>query len=238
METKIYSGSPWFVFYLPAATARWRFIFRAVFASLYAAFLCLPVSCAAVSGEEELVLYARAQGVYAEGQFEKVSAMLAGCGLPPALVLRGKAEYFSGDLEGAERSFRRALEKRPGAPEAVLYLARTLREKGGAAEASDLILSLLSDDPGNPRALRLASELAREKGPPGEAEGLALLDRAAESAAENALIFMDRARCRWIAGRGEDALEDLRRARVLLPWDTPMARSIETLESIIRERMK
>jgi tetratricopeptide (TPR) repeat protein len=210
----------------------------AFYALLNAAFLCLPASCAAVSGEEELVLYARAQGVYAEGQFEKVSSMLAGCSLPPALVLRGKAEYFSGDLEGAERSLRRALEKRPGAPEAVLYLARTLREKGGVAEASDLILSLLSDDPGNPRALRLASELAREKGPAGEAEGLALLDRAAESAAENALIFMDRARYRWIAGRGEDALEDLRRARALLPWDTPMVRSIGTLESIIRERMK
>jgi tetratricopeptide (TPR) repeat protein len=209
---------------------------------LYAAILCLPVcaavSCTAGSDEEELALYARAQGAYAEGQLAKVSSMLAGCGLPPALVLRGKAEYFSGDLAGAERSFRRALEKRPGAPEAALYLARTLREKGAAAEASELVLSLLSDDPGNPRALRLASELAREKGPAGEAEALALLDRAAESAAENALVFMDRARGRWIAGRGEEALEDLRRARAVLPWDTPMIRSIETLEFAIKERMK
>jgi tetratricopeptide (TPR) repeat protein len=212
---------------------------HAVFhAALYAAILCLPVSCAAGSNEEELALYTKARGAYAEGQFAKVSAMLAGCGLPPALVLRGKAEYFSGDLAEAERSFRRALKRRPGAPEAVFYLAKTLRERGAAAEASELILSLLSDDPGNPRALRLASELARGKGPAGEAEALALLDRAAEGAAENALVFMDRARYRWIAGRGEDALEDLRRARVLLPWDTPMVRSIETLESAIRERMQ
>jgi thioredoxin-like negative regulator of GroEL len=164
--------------------------------------------------------------------------MLAGCRLPPALVLRGKAEYFSGDLAGAERSLRRALKRRPGAPEAVLYLARTLRERGAAAEASELILSLLSDDPGNSRALRLAAELAFEKGPAGEAEALALLDRAAESAAEHALVFMDRARRRWIAGRGEEALEDLLRARILLPWDTPMARSIGALESAIRERMQ
>jgi tetratricopeptide (TPR) repeat protein len=206
-------------------------------AVLCAVILCLS-ACPAGSNEEALALYARAQRVYAEGQFEKVPAMLAGCRLPPALVLRGKAEYFSGDLAGAERSLRRALKKRPGAPEAVLYLARTLRERGAAAEASALILSLLSDDPGNSRALRLAAELAREKGPAGEAETLALLDRAAESAAENALVFMDRARCRWIAGRGEDALEDLRRARTLLPWDTPMVHSIGALESAIRERMR
>jgi predicted Zn-dependent protease len=206
-------------------------------APFYAAILCLS-ACAAAAGEEDLVLYARAQGAYAEGQYAKVPAMLAGCGLPPALVLMGKAEYFSGDLEGAERSLRRALKKRPGAPEAVIYLARTLREKGAAGEASELILSLLSDDPGNPRALRLAAELAREKGPAGEAEALALLDRAAESAAENALVFVDQARSRWIAGRGTEALEDLRRARTLLPWDTPMVRSIGALESAIRERMQ
>jgi predicted Zn-dependent protease len=207
--------------------------------ALYAAILCLPAFAAAcAAGEEEAVLYAKAQRAYAEGLFEKVPAMLAGCGLPPALVLRGKAEYFSGDPAGAERSLRRALGKRPGAPEAVIYLARILRERGDDAEASKLILSLLSDDPGNPRALRLASELAGGKGPAGEAEALALLDRAAESAAENALVFMDRARRRWIAGRGEDALEDLRRARVLLPWDTPMVRSIGALESAIRERMR
>ncbi|MDR1618985.1 MAG: tetratricopeptide repeat protein [Treponema sp.] len=205
---------------------------------LYVLILCLSASCAAGADEEELVLYAKAQTACADGRFTEVPAMLAKCTLPPALVLRGKAEYFSGDLAGAERSLRQALKKRPGAPEAVLYLARTLREKGGAAEASELILSLLSDDPGNPRALRLASELAREKGPAGEAEALALLDRAAESAAENALVFMDRARGRWIAGRGEEALEDLRRARAVLPWDTPMIRSIETLEFAIKERMK
>ncbi|MDR1899261.1 MAG: tetratricopeptide repeat protein [Treponema sp.] len=222
MNTKIFSG-----------------LFRRVLCPGGALLLCLFVSCAAAGfSEEELLLYMRAQAAYAEGHFSKVPAMLAECTLPPALVLRGKGEYFSGDLEGAERSFRRALKKRPGAPEAVLYLARVLREKGAAEEASELILSLLSDDPGNPRALRLASELARERGPAGEAEGLALLDRAAESAAENAFVFMDRARCRWIAGRGEEALEDLRRARALLPWDTPMVRSIETLESTIREVMQ
>jgi predicted Zn-dependent protease len=231
MNMTISAESPMRVLRPGAAVVPWPFVLRA-------AILCLFVSCTAVSGEEELALYARARGAYAEGQFAKVSAMLAGCGLPPALVLRGKAEYFSGDLEGAERSLRRVLKKRPGAPEAVLFLARTLREKGAAAEASDMILALLSDDPGNPRALRMASELARERGPAGEAEGLALLDQAAESAAENALIFMDRARYRWAAGRGEEALEDLRRARALLPWDTPMVRSIETLESTIKEYLK
>jgi len=156
-------------------------------------------------------------------------------GFPPALVLRAKAEYFSGDLEKAEKSCREAIKHRPSAFEAKLYLARILHEKGDLSQAIQLAESLLADNPQDFRSLRLASELALETGK-GE-EAAALLDKAAELSAECALILLDRARQRWVAGKGTDALEDLGRARAMLPWDTPLVRSIEHLETRIREAL-
>lgn len=75
--------------------------------------------------------------------------------------------------------------------------------------------------------------MLREKGASGEEAAAAFLDRAVEAAAESALVFIDRARLRWIRGNNEGALEDLRRAKDLLPWATPMIRSIENLEKTI-----
>jgi hypothetical protein len=61
---------------------------------------------AAVSGET-LNRYARAGEMYARGRFAETALLLEGTGgFPPALALRAKAEYFSGDLEKAENSCR------------------------------------------------------------------------------------------------------------------------------------
>jgi predicted Zn-dependent protease len=188
--------------------------------------------------EETLLRYARASAVYSEGSFTEAARMLAGAAaFPPALVLKGKAEYFSGDLEQAQKSLRRALDLRPGGAEASLYLARILREKGEAREAEALVEAVLGEDPSDIRALRLAAELSRDGGPGGMPGAAAFLDRAAEASAEAALVFLDRARMRWIAGDGPGALEDLGKTRVLLPRDTPLVKSVETLESVIREVM-
>jgi tetratricopeptide (TPR) repeat protein len=194
------------------------------------------LSCKAAPDEETLLLYARASAVYSEGRFDDTVRMLSGArSFPPALVLRGKAAYFSGDLETAEKSLRRALALRPSAAEASIYMIRILRERGREREAETLVEAVLTDDPSDVRALRLAADISREKGPSGEAPAAAFLDRAAEASAETALVFLDRARFRWAAGNGEGALEDLRRARALLPWDTPLFRAIENLESRILE---
>jgi tetratricopeptide (TPR) repeat protein len=184
--------------------------------------------------DEFMLRYGRAQTFYREGNFSETIAVLADIQqFVPALVLRGKAEYFSGDLAAAELSFRRARKRRPASAEAGLYLGRILREQGDHAGAEALAESLLADDPLDVRVLRLAADLAREGGKTGAA--LAYLDRAAEASAETALVFVDRARARWIAGNGEAALEDLEKARAFLPWDTPLAKSIKNLESTIRE---
>jgi tetratricopeptide (TPR) repeat protein len=194
-------------------------------------------SCSAGVDDETLLRYVRAQKSYREGAFSETITLLEGIQeFVPALALKGKAEYFSGDPAAAERSFRRARKRNPASAEAGLYLSRILRDRGDHAGAEVLAESLLADNPLDLRVLRLAADLAWEGGKADSA--LAYLDRAVEASAESALVFMDRARARWIAGRGEDALADLERARTLLPWDTPLVKSIKNLESTIREAIR
>ena len=194
------------------------------------------VSCAKTTDTETIRQYAHAAEAYSTGNFYKTMEILnEEKKFPPALVLRAKAEYFYGDLENAEKSCRRALKLRPSSFEAKLFLARILCEKGKLENAVQLMESLLADNPQDIRALRFAAELAGETGRNDEAA--ALLDRAAEFSAESAMVLLDRARLRWIAGKGKEALEDLSRARAMLPWDTPLLQSIINLEKVIKEFM-
>jgi tetratricopeptide (TPR) repeat protein len=190
-------------------------------------------------GEETLLCYAKARVLYGEGRFDETVAVLGGVeNFFPGLVLRGKAEYFSGLGAEAEVSLRRALKIKPEAAEAGLYLVRVLREKGEYGEAAALAESLLASDPNDVRLLRLCASLESDKGPGGQAAAAVLLDRAVEASSESALVFTDRARIRWIRGKGQEALEDLERAKLLLPRDSSMARSVEKLEYTIKEAMK
>jgi len=153
----------------------------------------------------------------------------------PALVLRGKAEYLSGDLDAAGKSLKRALALKPNDAEAALFLARFNRETGNVKEAQKIAEKILGDHPQDIRALRFAAELARERGAPGEAACAILLDRAAEASSESALVFLDRARLRWSGGNREGAFDDLNRAKALLPDDSPVLKAVERLKSIISE---
>ena len=199
----------------------------------------LFTSCSSHFGEkapdtETIRLYARASDVYAQGRFtEVINILQEQNNFPPALILRAKAEYFSGDLERAEKSCRRAIKLRPSLLEANLYLARILKEKNNLTGAQSITETLLADNPQDIRALRLAAEISFEAGRLDEA--LALLNRAADSSAESAMVLLDRAKLLWTAGNAnEAALEDLSRARAMLPWDTPLSRSIQSLENIIK----
>jgi tetratricopeptide (TPR) repeat protein len=195
------------------------------------------VSCAAAPGEDILRRYSSASELYGQGRFSEAAELLGGRnGFPPALVLRAKAEYFSGELASAEKSCRLALKKRPGAFEAKFYLARILRENGDTPRAEKALEELLADNPHDIRSLRFAAELAAGEGK--GAQAAVLLDRAVELSAEAAMVFLDRARIRWIAGRGAEALEDLGRARAVLPADAPLLRSVEHLESRIAEALR
>jgi tetratricopeptide (TPR) repeat protein len=186
-------------------------------------------SCKAKTTDEETLLrYAQSSAEYSRGNFEKVAVMLAGSSrFAPALVLRGKALYFSGGLDEAEQSLRRALKYNPRSAEASLFLARILREQGREDEARETSELLIRDNPQDTRALRLSADLALQRGDTEDAA--ALLDRAVEASAETALVFIDRARLRWSGGNGAGALEDLGRAEALLPSNSYMSRSIGEL---------
>jgi Flp pilus assembly protein TadD len=212
---------------------------RAVTAVFYAA----AVSCAAFgfgaaltacakdkADDKTLLLYAKASSAYAKGNYNETAELLSTVkNFVPALVLNGKALYFCDDTAGAESNFRKALRLNPSSAEASLFLARLLRDSGRNDEARRTVEALIRNNPQDIRALRLASDLAG-----GDSESAAaFLNQAVEASAESALVFIDRARLRWIGGNGEGAMEDLRRAEALLPWDTALSRSIRELRFLI-----
>jgi tetratricopeptide (TPR) repeat protein len=203
-------------------------------------FICTIASvlmvCAKAPDQKMILRYVCASEAYAQGKFaETIENLEKENEFPPALLLRAKAEYFSGEFEKAEKTCRGLLKIQPSSYEGKLYLARILREKGDSGGAVKLTESLLADYPQDIRALRLAAELAGETKKYDEAA--IFLDKAAELSAESALVLLDRARLRWVAGKGEEALEDLSRAKAMLPWDTPLLHSILNLEKTIKEVM-
>ena len=193
-------------------------------------------SCSKTPDEKTIRLYVHASEAYAQGRFaETINILETEKKFPPALLLRAKAEFFSGQHENAEKTCSRILKIQPSSFEAKLYLARIYREKNDSVSAMQITESLLTDHPQDIRVLRFAANLAMEEGKNDEAA--VLLDRAAEFSAESAMVLLDRARLRWIAGKGREALDDLSRAKAMLPWDTPLLRTISNLENTIKELM-
>ncbi|MDR0388711.1 MAG: tetratricopeptide repeat protein [Spirochaetaceae bacterium] len=201
---------------------------------LAAQVLC--VSCgASLPSHGELSRYAKARSVYAEGRFSEAAGLLLPLkSLPQALTLRGKALYFQGRLEEAEKALARARKIRPSSFEAGLYLARIRSEQGDHEAAGELVEGLLADDSENIRALRYASELAFLRDRP--EDGFAFLERAAGAGEELSLVFLDRARFRWIRGDGEGALDDLEKASLLAGENSLLGRTIAGLQKTIKEK--
>jgi tetratricopeptide (TPR) repeat protein len=195
------------------------------------------ISCIGKPGEETLIRYVRAGELYANGRFSEAAELLEKTGsFVPGLNLRGKAEYFAGETGKAEHTFRRAIKRSPAAYEAKFYLALILRERGEHDRAGELVEALLAEGPRDMRLFRFASALAEERGKSAEAFGL--LDQGAELSAECALVFLDRARLHWVAGRAPEALDDLDRAGLMLPKNSPLLKSVSNLESRIKESLQ
>jgi tetratricopeptide (TPR) repeat protein len=200
-------------------------------------FLLGAISVTACKGKvnaDDVRLYVNAMELYGGGEFAQTAELLSGVKkFSPALTLRAKSEYFLGNLDQAEKSCIRAVKYQPAAFEAKLFLARILRAKGESGKAKQLAEDMLADNPNDIRLLRFAAGLAEERGD--AVEAAVFLDRAAELSADSAMVLLDRARLRWIAGRGTEALEDLSRAGAMLPRNTPVSRSVNQLEKNITE---
>jgi predicted Zn-dependent protease len=188
--------------------------------------------------ESQLLLYGRAKALYDGGSFAETLQLLEKETFIPSRILRGKAYYFSGAPENAEKQFRAVLKKRPSAVEASIFLARTLREKGDGAAAEKMVNRIISDDPQNVRALRLAADLQKDKGSAYSAEALAYLDRAVDASVETAMAILERARHKWLLGKDKEALADLAGAKTLLPPDVPALKVVENLQSTIEEFLR
>ncbi|MDR2659895.1 MAG: hypothetical protein LBC27_07920 [Spirochaetaceae bacterium] len=219
------------------------------FALINISILFILPSCSIIKVDDKtLLIYARAKNLYAEGRFSETIAALSrkNAGIKadffiPALILRGKSEYFSGRLNDAEKTFRHALLLRPSQIEASLYIANILRETGRNAAAQKITEALLADDPSNIRALRLAADLSRisaGKDTQSVLDGaaMAFLDRAVSVSEESAMVFLDRARLLWINGQYNAALSDLRRAKVLISNGGGLLKAVENLENTIMRR--
>jgi tetratricopeptide (TPR) repeat protein len=204
-------------------------------------------SCSIIKFDDKtFLIYARAKELYANGRFPETIAALSrkNIGIKaeffvPVLILRGKAEYFSGRFGNAEKTFRRALLLHPSQIEASLYLANILRETGNDDAAKKITEALLADDPSNIRALRLAAGLNsgdQNAGSAGGNSAMIFLDRAAAVSEETAMVFLDRARLLWINGEYTAALSDLRRAKALIPSGGGLLKAVENLENIITRR--
>jgi len=191
-------------------------------------------ACKEKTNVDDIKLYANALGLYSNGEFSKTAELLSGVNkFLPALTLRAKAEYFSGGLNQAEKSCRRVLKYQPANFEVKLYLARIFREMGQSEKVKELVDGMMADNPNDLRLLRFAAVFAEEQG--NMVQAAMLLDKAAELSADSAMVLLDRARLRWIAGKGTDALEDLSRAKAMLPTGVPVFRSIYQLEKTIKE---
>ena len=197
----------------------------------------ITVACKGKTGVDDIKLYVNALEMYGRGQFSQTAELLASVKkFSPSLVLRAKSEYFSGDLDRAEKSCKQVVKYQPASFEAKLYLARVLRDRGESEKAKQLTENIMADNPNDVRLLRFAATLAMERDD--AVEAAVLLDRAAELSADSAMVLLDRARLRWIAGRGGEALEYLSRAGAMLPRNSPVLRSINQLEKRITEAMQ
>jgi len=86
-------------------------------------FLCAVVvilsACSKTPDQKTILRYVRASEAYANGNFtETLENLGKEKKFPPSLLLRVKAEFFSGDIEKAEKTCRKLLKIKPSFKEA------------------------------------------------------------------------------------------------------------------------
>ena len=204
---------------------------------LFVSLLIFLGACRNKPDLQAVQAYLNAEEKYSSGNFSEAASILENeKSFPPALTLRAKAQYFLNDLDSAEQSCNQAIRLRPSSFEVKLILARIMKEKGDTDKVKKLIEGLMSDNPHDIQLLRFTANNALDQG--NVSEAFALLNQAVELSAESAMVLLDRARLYWVSGKGIEALEDLSRARAILPQNSPFARSINNLEKRIMEAIQ
>ncbi len=189
------------------------------------------------SMEKAVASYSRAAGAYDAGNFEAAAdgaslALDAEDSFLPAIVLLGKASYFSGDDETAIMALEKGLAVSPRSGEAALWLARAYLAARRDEDARSMCELLLSAEPSNVAALRLSAGIALDSGD--GAAALAFLDRAIAATGDAGLAFTDRAAMRWAAGDLDGTVADLGAALAILPEESVARKAVVDLLASIQ----
>ncbi|GMO48514.1 MAG: hypothetical protein Ta2G_04300 [Termitinemataceae bacterium] len=207
---------------------------------LLAACTVLAACTAQAADEQTLQTFSRAHETYSQGMLQETVELLkakntnaATQRFIPSLILRGKAEYFSGNIQSAEKTFRKVLKLNSAQSEAQIYLSRILIENYKDDEAKKILQTMLANDPNNISALRLSAELAKDGTAKGNVEAAAFLDRAVAITKENAFLFLDRAQDYWIMGKNDEALANIEIAKSLTPLNGSLYKTLSDLENTI-----
>jgi tetratricopeptide (TPR) repeat protein len=208
--------------------------------ALSAFALALAISCArAPLSDADLREFSAAVSAYQSGDFrlaiglaEKLEAKRPD--FPKVFILRAKAAWFSGDIEGALAAIDKALVADQGDQEAVLWKSRILRAAGRPDEADKTVSEAMGKDPEDFRLLFLKAQLLLDRGETGAA--IAFMDRALESGAELALVYLERGRVAYLLGRKDEALEYLETAKALSKGSKEGANAIDDLIKRIGEK--
>ena len=127
----------------------------------------------------------------------------------PAHRLLGEALRRSGDFAGAEESFARCLEIRPGQIEPTMRLAQLKVRRGEVDEAAELFEQLLERVPDHFAALTGLARMLRLQGEYGKA--VDLLVRALEARPRDGEVARQLVDTAVVANRAADTVEALRR---------------------------
>lgn len=135
-----------------------------------------PRTCAqgGVDETDAVAMFNRAQDLHEKGDLRGAlelygKALLALPEFPEAAYQQGTAFLAIRDLDAAEKSFRRAVELKPGWSLAMNSLGSLLIQRGKAEEALSLLNSVLETDPYNPSTLSALAELQINAGAPSAA---------------------------------------------------------------------
>jgi predicted TPR repeat methyltransferase len=134
---------------------------------------------------------------------------------PDDWLREGAARHARGDLAGAERLYRRVLDRRPGDANALNLLGVVARQKGDLAAALVLSAQALAARPGSPPFLANRGAALAEAGR--FAEAVQALSAAAAHRPDDAVVLRNLGQALVSAGDPRAALAPLQRAVALAP---------------------
>jgi tetratricopeptide (TPR) repeat protein len=197
-------------------------------------FLCMGLVAAAAYAGEALD---GAKEKFAAGQFpaalEAAEAVAADdADYPKARYLSGEIHLLLGDPESAEKAFRAALEKKPGAEPLLTGLGRALLERKQAAEAVKVLEEAVKAAPESGRALCFygIARMAVSDGRKGRKE----IEKAAQIAKDDPEV----ARAAVLAYLSDGDTDDAGRAAERFAKSQPKSPMGPFLVALVEEREK